>query len=135
MCILHNTHITCNYCHLCDNIGLIGVSAKWSYVTASPSHHDQAIPILSPLLFMHVGHPYIPLFKSRRIFDLLVTFIFTFNDCCLHKDGFLKAPPPEIEETGAVSGAEPGYQFSPYAYLCRCRSHLEMSNSHTSGVQ
>ena len=57
---------------LCDNIGLIGVLAKWSYVTASPSHHDQAIPILSPLLFMHVDHPYIPLFKGRRIFDLLV---------------------------------------------------------------
>ena len=58
---------------LCNNIGLVGVSAKWSYVTASPSHHDQAIPILSPLLFMHVGHPYIPLFKIRRIFDLLVS--------------------------------------------------------------
>ena len=58
---------------LCDNIGLVGVSAKWSYVTTSPSHHDQAIPILSPLLFMHVGHPYIPLFKIRRIFDLLVS--------------------------------------------------------------
>ena len=57
---------------LCDNIGLVGVSANWSYVTASPSHHDQAIPILSPLLFMHVGHPYIPLFKIQRIFDLLV---------------------------------------------------------------
>ena len=48
---------------LCDNIGLVTVSAKWSYVTASPSHHDQAIRILCPLLFMHVGHPYIPLFK------------------------------------------------------------------------
>ena len=57
---------------LCDNIGLVGVSAKWSYVTASPSHHDKAIPILSPLLFMHVGHPYIPFFKIRSIFDLLV---------------------------------------------------------------
>ena len=44
---------------LCDNIGLVGVSAKWSYIP--PSHHVQAIPILSPLLFMHVGHPYIPL--------------------------------------------------------------------------
>ena len=43
---------------LCDNIGLVGISAKWSYVTALPSHHDQAIPILSPLLFMHVGHPF-----------------------------------------------------------------------------
>ena len=57
---------------LCDNIGLVGVSAKWSYVTASPSHHDKAIPVLSPLLFMHVSHPYIPLFKIRRIFDFLV---------------------------------------------------------------
>ena len=55
---------------LCDNIGLVGVSTKWSYVTASPSHHDKAIPILFPLLFMHVGHP---LFKIRRIFDLLVS--------------------------------------------------------------
>ena len=75
MCILHNTHtyiVTIVLEDLCDNIGLVGVSAKWSYVTASPSHLDQAIPILSPLLFMHVGHPYIPLFKIRRIFDLLV---------------------------------------------------------------
>ena len=44
-------------------------------VTTSPSHHDQAIPILSPLLFMHVGHPYIPLFKIRIIFDLLVIHV------------------------------------------------------------
>ena len=67
---------------LCDNIGLVGVSAKWSYVTASTSHHDQAIPILSPLLFMHVGHPYIPLFKIRRIFDLLVSppFLVSFRE-------------------------------------------------------
>ena len=59
---------------LCDNIGLVGVFAKWSYmyVTSSPCHLDRAIPILSPLLFMHVDHPYIPLFKIRRIFDLLV---------------------------------------------------------------
>ena len=55
---------------LCDNIGLVGVSAKWSYVNASPSHHDQAIPILSPLLFMHVGHPYIPPFKEFLIYLL-----------------------------------------------------------------
>ena len=68
VCIIHTIVLG----DLCDNIGLVGVSAKWSYVTASPSHHDQAIPILSPLLFMHVGHPYIPLFKIRRIFDLLV---------------------------------------------------------------
>ena len=77
MCILHNTHtytVTIVLGDLCDNIGLVGVSAKWSYITASPSHHDQAIPILSPLLFLHVGHPYIyiPVFKIRRIFDLLV---------------------------------------------------------------
>ena len=60
---------------LCDNIGLIGVSAKWSYVTASPNHRDQAILILSPLLFVHVGHPYIPLFKMQRIFNLLVLIL------------------------------------------------------------
>ena len=53
---------------LCDNIGLVGVSAKWSYVTASSSHHDQIIPILSPLLFMYVGHPYIPLFLKFEEF-------------------------------------------------------------------
>ena len=74
MCIINNILIVLG--DLCSNIGLVGVSAKWSYVTASPSHHDQAIPILSPLLFMHVGHPYIPLFKIRRIFDLLVLCIF-----------------------------------------------------------
>ena len=61
----------------CDNIGLVGVSAKWSYVTASPSHHDQAIPILSPSLFMHVGHPYIPLFKIRLIY--LSTYFVLIN--------------------------------------------------------
>ena len=66
---------------LCNNIGVVGVSAKWSYDTASYSHHDQAIPILSPLLFMHVGHPYIPLFKIHRIFDLLVSppFLISFR--------------------------------------------------------
>ena len=53
---------------LCDNVGLVGVSAKWSYVTASPSHHDQAFPILFLLLFMHVGHPYVTPFKIPRIF-------------------------------------------------------------------
>ena len=59
---------------LCDNIGLVGVSAKWSYVTASPSHHDQAIPILSPLLFMHVGHPYIPFLKFEEFTCLNETY-------------------------------------------------------------
>ena len=74
---------------LCDNIGLVGVSAKWSYVTASPSHHGQAIPILSPLLFMHVGHPYIPLFKIQRIFDLLVAIWIAFISCfCVFTDSF-----------------------------------------------
>ena len=72
MYILHNTHTYIVLGDLCDNIGLVGVSAMWSSVTTSPSHHDQAIPILSPLLFMHVGHPYLPLFIIRRIFDLLV---------------------------------------------------------------
>ena len=55
---------------LCDNIGLVGVSAKWSYVTASPSHHDKAIPILSPLLFMHVGA--IPIFPFLKFEEFLI---------------------------------------------------------------
>ena len=57
---------------LCDKIGLVGVSAKWINVTASPSHHDQAIPLLSPLLFMHVGHP---LFKKSlsRLYTYIIT--------------------------------------------------------------
>ena len=42
----------------CDNIGLVGVSTKWSYVTASPSHHDKAIPILSPLLMPSLYSPF-----------------------------------------------------------------------------
>ena len=78
VCIIHVTIVLVD---LCDNIGLVGVSAKWSYVTASPSHHDQAIPILSPLLFMHVGHPYIPLFKMQRSFDLLVQVGTTRSIC------------------------------------------------------
>ena len=54
MCILHNTHtyiVTIVLGDLCDNIGVVGVSAKWSYVTASPSHHDKAIPIFPFLKF------------------------------------------------------------------------------------
>ena len=56
---------------LCDNIGLIGLSAEWSYVNASPSHHNQAIPISSPL---HIGHPYIPLFKVEEFLIYLSLF-------------------------------------------------------------
>ena len=51
---------------LCNNIGLVGVSAKWSYVTASPSHHDQAIPTLSPLLFT------IPIFPFLKFEEFLI---------------------------------------------------------------
>ena len=42
-------------------------------VAASPSQYmiqPSGIPILSPVLFMHVGDPYI---QIRRIFDLLVS--------------------------------------------------------------
>ena len=42
---------------------------EWSYiyVTASPSHKDLSIPILSPVLFKHVGHPYIPFLPFFKI--------------------------------------------------------------------
>ena len=56
---------------LCDYRGFVAISAKRSYVTASPSHHDRAIPILSPLLFIHVGHPYIPQSTHARVVAIL----------------------------------------------------------------
>ena len=58
---------------LCDNIGLIGASAMLSYVTASPSHHDQAIPVLSPLLFM-LAIPIFPLLKVEEFLIYLLYF-------------------------------------------------------------
>ena len=66
--------------YLCDNIGLVLVCipSGSTDVAASPSWYmtqPSGIPILSPVLFMHVGDPYIPLFKIRRIFDLLVIII------------------------------------------------------------
>ena len=53
---------------LCDNMGFVLAYLPSGAMSVSPSHHDPAIPILSPL---HVGHPYniIPIFK---IIDLLI---------------------------------------------------------------
>ena len=61
-------------------------------VTTSPSRYmtqPSGIPILSPVLFMHVGDPYIPLFKIRRIFDLLVelnseVYVYTYVHIHVH---------------------------------------------------
>ena len=52
---------------LCDNIGLVLVClpSGSTDVTASPSQYmiqPFGIPILSPVIFMHVGDPYIPSF-------------------------------------------------------------------------
>ena len=52
---------------LCDNIGLVLVClpSGSTDVAASPSQYvpqPSGIPILSPVLFMHVGDPYIPPF-------------------------------------------------------------------------
>ena len=76
MCAMYiHIHVTIVLGDLCDNIGLVGV---YLLSGAMSLHHlaimtKPDIPILSPLLFMHVGHPYIPLFKIQRIFDLLVS--------------------------------------------------------------
>ena len=36
---------------LCNNIGLVGVYAKWSYVTASPSHRDHILLFIYKQLY------------------------------------------------------------------------------------
>ena len=53
--------------YLCDNIGLVLVCLPGGSTnfTTSPSQsmtQPSGTPILSPVLFMHVGDPYIPLF-------------------------------------------------------------------------
>ena len=53
--------------YLCDNIGLVLVClpSGSTDVAASPSWYvtqPSGIPILSPVLFIHVGDPHIPLF-------------------------------------------------------------------------
>ena len=56
----------CSYAGVpCDNIGLVLVClpSGSTDVAASPSQYmiqPSGIPILSPVLFMHVGDPYIP---------------------------------------------------------------------------
>ena len=59
--------------YLCDNIGLVLVClpSGSTDVTTSPRQYmtkPSGIPILSPVLFMHVGDPYIPLFKNSKNF-------------------------------------------------------------------
>ena len=67
--------------YLCDNIGLIlaclpsgstDVTASASWYITKPS----GIPILSPVLFMRVGDPYIPLFKFEEFLIYLSRFLF-----------------------------------------------------------
>ena len=62
---------------LWDKIGLVLVYIPTAAMSLNhPSHHEPAIPILFPSLFMRVGHPYVPRFKHfRRIFDLFVEYL------------------------------------------------------------
>ena len=58
--------------YLCDNIiGLVPacLPSRITGVTGSPGRYmtqPSGIPILSPVLFMHVGNPFIPLFKFKE---------------------------------------------------------------------
>ena len=67
----------CSYAGVpCDNIGLVLVClpSGSTDVAAAPSQYmiqPSGIPILSPVLFMHVGDPYIPKFEE---FTCLVSF-------------------------------------------------------------
>ena len=68
--------------YLCDNIGLVlaCLPSGTAGVTGSPSWYmtqPSGIPILSPVLFTHVGDPYAPLFKFDD-FVLLVKYVCYF---------------------------------------------------------
>ena len=57
--------------YLCDNIGLVRACLPCGSknASASPSQYmtqPSGIPILYFVLFMHVGHPYIPSFKFEE---------------------------------------------------------------------
>ena len=73
--------INSNYVEdLCDNIGLVLVClpSGSTDVAGSPSQYmiqPSGIPILSPVLFMHVGDPYIPKFEEFLIY-LLIYWLF-----------------------------------------------------------
>ena len=67
--------------YLCDNIGLVlaCLPSGMTGVTGSPSRYMTQpfrIPILSPLLFMHIGDPYIPLFKFEEFLIYLSRLLF-----------------------------------------------------------
>ena len=56
--------------YLCDLV-LVCLPSGSTDVTTSPSRYmfqPSGIPILSPVLFMHVGDPYIPLFLNTKKF-------------------------------------------------------------------
>ena len=65
--------------YLCDNIGpvLVCLPSGSTDVTTAPSRYitqPSGVPILSPVLFMHVGNPYIPLFwNSKNLCILTLT--------------------------------------------------------------
>ena len=66
--------------YLCDNIGLIlaCLPSGSTDVTASASRYitkPSRIPILSPVLFMHVGDPYIPPFLEFLIYLFYKNYI------------------------------------------------------------
>ena len=66
-CVAYVLSIALYVDDLCDNIGLVLVClpSGSTDVAASPSQYmlqPSGIPILSPVLFMHVGDPYIPSF-------------------------------------------------------------------------
>ena len=69
-CAVNNTASKELYAgNLYDNIGLVlaYLPSGATYVTASASFHEPAILILSPVLFMHVGHPYITFVDLRNL--------------------------------------------------------------------
>ena len=95
--------------YLCNNTGLVLVClpSGSTDVTTSPSRYmtqPSGIPILSRVLFMHVHDPYIPYFKIRRIFDLLVSPPFSVS-----------LPSARLRSEGTVVGS-----VCVCVYVCTC---------------
>ena len=76
----------------------------------SPSRRAPAIPILSPVLFIHVGHPYIPFLKFEEV--LIYLYFIIEQDTLLSR--ILSSCGIRLE------GLHSTYMYICNVYTCTC---------------